>query len=71
MTEPLSDRLERLDEWCVKRCAAISEQTTPHITDGGNLDDPQYRHWLGQHTAYMAMRSYLHGSIAALRKDGK
>ena len=55
--------LSDIDDWCVKRQAALRKQMDPYIMGGGNLDDPQYRVQLGEHRAYMAMRSYIHGTL--------
>lgn len=63
-----SEALTEMDAWCVKRIAALSEQMGPHIMAGGSLTDPQYRFQLGEHRAYMAMRSFIHGSREVLMR---
>lgn len=57
-----------IDDWCKNRCDKLREKMDPYIMDGGDLDAAEYRRQLGQHQAYMAMRSYLHGAVRALLK---
>lgn len=63
--------LREMDDWCIKRCAKLREKMDPHIMAGGSLDDPQYRCQLGEHRAYMAMRSYIHGTHIMEKSDGE
>ena len=51
-----------MDAWCRKRIAQMTPEQERHVMSGGSLDDPRYRTLLGRHQAYMAMRSYIHGS---------
>ena len=64
------DGLTAMDEWCKARAARISESVCDHLKRGGSLDDPNYRAWLGEHRAYLAMRSFIHGSLDATPSDG-
>jgi hypothetical protein len=52
-----------MDDWCVKRAAALSKRAGEHIMAGRSLEAPGYRMILGESRAYMAMRSFIHGSI--------
>lgn len=56
---------DELDAWCKKRAAALSEPMNRHVMAGGNLDDREFRRMLGESSAYFAMRSYIHGAVAA------
>ena len=59
-----------LDDWCKKRARRLTERASQHILRGHDpkLIDPEYRAWLGEHRAYTAMRSYIHGSLRAVLK---
>lgn len=59
--------LAELDAWLKKQCSRLKARMHPHILKGRSLDDPAYRTDLGQHQAFMRMRSYIHGTAAALR----
>lgn len=59
------EALSEVDAWCVRRADRISEQANKHILSGKSLNDPGYRMILGEHRAYMAMRSFIHGSLKA------
>lgn len=52
-----------LDVWCKRRASLLSGEMHKHIMAGRSLEDPRYRTLLGRHQAYMAMRSYIHGSL--------
>ena len=52
---------DALDAWCKERAARLRDASTEHIMSGGKLDDPRYRAQFGEHRAYMAMRSFIHG----------
>lgn len=54
-----------IDRWCVKQMGKLSDEMHPFLLAGGDLRDPEYRHQLGQHAAFMRMRSYLHGAVRA------
>ena len=58
-----TDAFAALDEWCMKRAARVSEQAQQHIRKGKSLTAPDYRTLLGEHRAYLAMRSFIHGSL--------
>lgn len=66
------DEVERveIDEWCAKRLTNLTERSNQHIKAGRKLDDPDYRLLLGEHRAYMAVRSFIHGSRAAISAMG-
>lgn len=51
-----------LDDWCKDRAARLTEKAGAHILAGRSLDAPRYRMMLGEHRAYMAMRSFIHGA---------
>lgn len=54
--------LDSLDRWCVKQMACLSAEMQPYLMAGGSTEDPQYRQQLGQHQAFMRMRSFISGS---------
>lgn len=60
-----TDQWREMDEWCRKRAAVLTERSNQHIRSGRSLDDPDYRLLLGEHRAYLAMRSFIHGSLTA------
>lgn len=59
--------LAQLDKWLRKQCDALTLPMGWHIMAGRSLEDPQYRLQLGQHQAYMRVRSYLSGARKAAR----
>jgi hypothetical protein len=71
MTDDLSrargdaELADEIDKWCRRKCAGLSEVMEPFICSGGSLSDPQYRQQLGEHQAYMRVRSFIsrHRSI--------
>lgn len=56
------DGFAALDDWCKARLDRLTEQASQHIMRGKSLNAPNYRTLLGEHRAYMAMRSFIHGS---------
>lgn len=62
--------IAEMDAWCVKQIARLRGRLDPYIMAGGDLDDPEYRHWHGQHAAFMRMRSFLHGSLRSRAREG-
>lgn len=62
----MSDDLEALDAWCKARAARLTEKAGAHILAGKGTNAPAYRTLLGEHRAYMAMRSFIHGSRASV-----
>lgn len=61
-----STREMGFDDWCKRQIAKLSAIMNPYVMQGLDLDAPDYRHLLGQHHAFMRMRSFIHGS----RKQG-
>lgn len=57
-----SDPWAAMDEWCQRQCEKLGLPMTEHIMDGGSLNLPNYRQQLGQHQAFMRMRSFIHGA---------
>lgn len=60
----MSDELEflaEMDAWCEKRVEALSRRAGRHVMRAGSLQAPRYRTILGEHRAYSAMRSFIHG----------
>ena len=55
-----------MDEWIVNRQAKLRKGMDTYLLSGGDLNGPAYRQQLGQHQAFMAMRSYIHGSLRAI-----
>jgi len=55
------DAVAEMDEWCKRRLAKLLARSNDHIRLGRDLNDPDYRLLLGEHRAYMAMRSFIHG----------
>jgi hypothetical protein len=51
-----------MDAWCTKRAAELSGKASEHIVAGRSLEEPHYRTILGEHRAYLAMRSFIHGA---------
>lgn len=58
------DALEAADAWCMERLRRLQSRCEPYL-EQMVLEDPEYRRLLGQHQAFMEMRSYLSG----VRKD--
>lgn len=58
--------LEEADQWCVQRLLNLQLQSAPYVEIMA-LEHPEYRRLLGQHQAFMQMRSYISGSRKALR----
>lgn len=56
-----ADERERVVAWLVARIEGMGEIMNGYIMAGSSLDGPQYRLHLGQHIAYMAMRSFISG----------
>lgn len=54
-----------LDDWCERRAGRLGAISAQHLLGGGSVDDPHYRALVGEHRAYLAMRSFIHGSRAA------
>lgn len=52
-----------MDEWCRARSEHLTQRAGEHIEAGKSPYDPDYRVLLGEHRAYMAMRSFIHGAI--------
>jgi hypothetical protein len=65
MTTDIAKLAAELDRWCVRQNDELSQAMNPYIMAGGSIDDPQYRQQLGQHQAFMRMRSYIHGALRA------
>lgn len=61
--EQLRARIAELDDWAKTRAELSSEQCAAMLRRGYSLGHPDYRRMLGQNQAYMAMRSYIHGSL--------
>lgn len=59
-----------IDDWARRRQAALVERSNEHIRLGRGLNDPDYRVLLGEHRAYMALRSFIHGSRLAEQSEG-
>lgn len=51
-----------IDAWCQKRINRLTADCAAHLVSSGDLNDPDYRAKLGEHRAYMAMRSFIHGA---------
>ena len=51
--------IEALAAWCANRCDHLNGRMASYIMGGGNLDDPDYRMMLGEHRAYMKVRSHI------------
>lgn len=58
------DAIREMDAWCKRRATALCYKAEKHILAGGSLEDPGYRMMVGEHRGYIAMRSYIHGSLA-------
>lgn len=64
----MTDDLKALDQWCSRRLNVLNERSASHIRAGRSVTAPDYRFLLGEHRAYMAVRSYIHGSRASLKE---
>jgi hypothetical protein len=51
----------QIDAWCKSRADNVSAQAEVHLKKGLPLNAPNYRTMLGEHRAYLAMRSFIHG----------
>lgn len=60
------DELAGLDEWVVAQQTKLRKGMDTYLLSGGDTEAPVYRQQLGQHQAFSRIRSYLHGSRAAL-----
>ena len=56
------DAWQVMDDWCLERARRLRERANPHVEKGGSLDDPEFRRLFGQHQAFLAMRSFIHGT---------
>jgi hypothetical protein len=50
-----------MDDWCKRRAEKMSRKFTQGFHEKRGLDDRMMRHWLGEASAYAAMRSFIHG----------
>jgi hypothetical protein len=62
---------QQIDDWARRRQAALVERSNEHIRRGRDLNDPDYRVILGEHRAYMALRSFIHGARLASAIDAR
>lgn len=58
-----------IDAWLKARCEHLSRAMNEHLAGQLSLDDPKYRVMLGQHQAYMTVRSYISGCRRAGDKE--
>ena len=76
MTDPriiaagVTGAIDEMDDWCVRQEAQLQQKMQPYFEASPmNLDDPTYRHLLGQNWAFHRMRCYLHGSRKILQEQ--
>ena len=60
-----------LDDWCKSRADRVSAEAAAHLNRGLPLNAPDYRTMLGEHRAYLAVRSYIHGTLRNPRPTRK
>ncbi len=63
----MSEPWEAMDEWCRSKLASLSLQSAPYVPD--RLEHPEFRRLLGQHQAFMRMRSFIHGAKAGMSRS--
>lgn len=63
----MSDDLAAMDEWCKARSDRLTKRSSLHIMSGRSINDPAYRAMLGEQRAYMAMRSFIHGTRRSIK----
>lgn len=59
----MDELLAEIDEWCKRRAAGLVEKSNQHVLAGRSLTEPDYRLMLGEHKGYMAVRSFIHGTL--------
>jgi hypothetical protein len=68
----LREGLIAVSDWCGKRATALNEKCGRHVMAGHSTNLPWFRKFGGEHQAYMAVRSFIHGALKnAGGKKGK
>lgn len=62
MPEPAA---QEIDDWCRKQIAALASVAERAVRTQADLTSPGYRRLLGQHQAYMRVRSFISGARKA------
>jgi hypothetical protein len=51
--------VDQIDEWARARASKWTDWSSDFVMRGGDLNDPVFRKRLGEHAAFMELRSYI------------